>query len=545
MTEKRGADIIAEKLVEAGATHAFGMPGGEVLGLLDGFLQNGIDFKLTRHENAAGFMAEGHWHATGRLPVLVATIGPGAANAINVVANAMQDRVPMIFFTGCVDEIEEHSYTHQVFDHRALLAPIVKGSFRVAKGAVGRIMDKAIRLALDGQPGPVHIDLPISVSEKTSPEAYWPLQPMIAPVTPATGPALQSAREALLKAKHPLAVAGVDAVNEGAGQEITDFCTRFNIPLVTSYKGKGLLDESHPLALGGAGLSPKADKHLMPLIAEADCLVLLGYDPIEMRTGWRDPWAQDVPVIDITPAARYHTMHYASHTLLGTVRDTLPLLTEGLEPGKERWNSNRPAEVRSALKEAFSVSKDSSAFGPEQVFDTLHKCLPENTIVTADSGAHRILVSQMWESTSPRSFLQSSALCTMSCAVPLASGYKMALEETGRDVPVLAFVGDAGLEMGLGELATLREYKLPVVVCVLVDESLALIELKQRNSNRQNSGVDFTGSNFPAIAEALGGHGVWIDDEETLKAEADAALKRDCFTLLACRIGRKAYDGKF
>ena len=113
------------------------------------------------------------------------------------------------------------------------------------------------------------------------------------------------------------------------------------------------------------------------------------------------------------------------------------------------------------------------------------------------------------------------------------------------ETPVCAFVGDAGLEMGLGELATLRDMKQPLIICVLVDESLALIELKQRNSQRKNVGVDFAGTDFVAVANALGGHGVWVEDAETLKDEAANALTRDTFTLLACKIDRRAYDGAF
>jgi acetolactate synthase-1/2/3 large subunit len=147
----------------------------------------------------------------------------------------------------------------------------------------------------------------------------------------------------------------------------------------------------------------------------------------------------------------------------------------------------------------------------------------------------------MWTSHQPRAILQSTALCTMGCAVPLAMGFKLAKP----DVPVIAFVGDAGLEMVLGELATLRDLRLPLIICVLVDESLALIELKQRATQRPNAAVDFGATDFPAVARALGGHGVWIDDSAALRKEAQAALSRDGFTLLACRIDRRAYDGLF
>ncbi|MGI9334563.1 MAG: thiamine pyrophosphate-binding protein, partial [Gammaproteobacteria bacterium] len=125
------AEIIARRLYEAGCRYAFGIPGGEVLELIDALNRAGIRFVLTKHENCAGFMAEGTHHRTGAPAVLVATIGPGAANAVNVVANAEQDRVPLIVLTGCVDPADAFTYTHQVFDHQALFAPIVKATFRV------------------------------------------------------------------------------------------------------------------------------------------------------------------------------------------------------------------------------------------------------------------------------------------------------------------------------------------------------------------------------------------------------------------------------
>jgi acetolactate synthase-1/2/3 large subunit len=171
----------------------------------------------------------------------------------------------------------------------------------------------------------------------------------------------------------------------------------------------------------------------------------------------------------------------------------------------------------------------------------MREALPPETVITADSGAHRILLSQMWRTTGPRMILQSSGLCTMGCAVPLAAGYRLAAPNT----PVCAFVGDAGLEMMLGDLATIRDLRLPVIICVLVDESLALIELKQRATQRPNRAVDFGRTDFPAIAQAFGGHGVWIDDRDALTEETRAALRRGSFTVLACRIAKRAYDGAF
>ncbi|MEP1207544.1 MAG: thiamine pyrophosphate-binding protein [Rhizobiaceae bacterium] len=536
-----GAHIIATKLKQAGCQRAFGIPGGEVLAILTGLDEAGIDFHLAKHENAAGFMAEGAWHAEApgsRAPgILVATVGPGVSNAVNVIANAMQDRVPLIFLTGCVDKDVAETYTHQIFDHQAILRPIVKATFRASAGTVGVMMEKALAIALDGQPGPVHIDVPISVAEEISEETVSDLPDLAPAVMTAPDPAMGAAMDALQSARRPLVIAGVDAVTENAGPVLSAFCLQHDIPIITTYKGKGLLDEAHPLCLGGHGLSPKAEKSLLPFVKKADCIVLAGYDPIEMRAGWRDPWADDAKVIDITPVLRTHGMHRADISLRAAIEPTLAQLGHGLDC-PPHWPGGEVEAVRQELAQAFAAAED---WGPGQVFATLNKCLPDDSVVTADAGAHRILVSQMWQCKHPHSFLQSTALCTMGCAVPLAAGYKLASPQT----PVCAFVGDAGLEMGLGELATIRELKVPVIICVLVDESLALIELKQRSSQRKNVGVDFSGTDFVGVAKAMGGHGVWIDDVETLEKEAEAALQRDSYTVLACRIGRRAYDGTF
>ncbi len=537
-TTRTGADIVGTALAAAGATHAFGIPGGEVLALMQGLDGAGIRFVLVKHENGGGFMAEGLWHMTGALPVLVATLGPGVTNAVNVVANAMQDRVPLIFLTGCIDAGEAETYTHQVFDHQAMLRPVVKGSFRLAPGAVGAGIAKAIALATSGQPGPVHVDVPIGVAEGLATEGRAPLHAPSGPGLPPTG-ALQDALAALTRAKRPIAIAGVDAVNEHAGGLVARFCRDHAIPLITTYKGKGLMDEGDALCLGGAGLSPKADRVLMPLMGQADCILLLGYDPIEMRIGWRNPWTNGQTVIEVAPVPRTHGMHHADHLLIGTLAETLPALRHGAPP---RWPDAEPAAARAALKAGFATP---SHWGPHQVFETLRGVMPPETVVTADSGAHRILVSQMWDCPSPRLMLQSSGLCTMACAVPLAAGAKL-----GRpSAPVLAFVGDAGLEMGAGELASLTLHGLPIVICVLVDDSLSLIEMKQRGTQRPNLGVDFGGpglaTDFVALARAFGGHGVSVSDNASLAEAARAALTSGTFTLIAAKTPRRAYDGAF
>ncbi|MCA0417912.1 MAG: thiamine pyrophosphate-binding protein [Proteobacteria bacterium] len=529
-----GADLLAATLATAGATHAFGIPGGEVLALVDALERAGIRFELARHENAAGFMAEGLWHATGALPVLVATLGPGVANAVNVVANAQQDRVPLVFVTGCVDQALAESYTHQVFDHQAVLRPLVKASFRVAPGTEALVVAKAVALARSGRPGPVHIDLPISIAEARTASHATYVTPPAAPAIPAD---IWPAQALIAAAQRPLVIAGLDLVNQdGGGAALDRFLVATGAALLTTYKAKGLVPDSDPRVIGAVGLSPKADALARPLIEAADLIVLAGYDPIEMRQGWRNPWPAGKPVIDIVAEPVQHGMHHSSLLLAGDVGSILTRLSDGLTGGRT-WPGREPTTAREAFLAAFADPKE---WGPHAVFETLRWIAPAGTVATADSGAHRILLSQLWSCDGPRRLLQSSGLCTMGCALPLATGAAL-----GAGRPTLCFVGDAGLEMVLGELATLRDLRLPVIVVVLVDRALGLIALKQRQLGLARAGVDIGETDFAAVARAMGGHGATIEDRETLAREAEAAFWRSGFTLLACRIDAASYEGAF
>ncbi len=532
------ADVIAARLAAAGCRLAFGIPGGEVLALVDALERAGIRFVLTKHENAAGFMAEGTWHATGAPGVLVATVGPGIANAFNVVENARQDRVPLLVLAGSVDAGEALSYNHQVFDHGAVFARSCKASFTAQDGAVDVMIDKAIGLSLAGRPGPVHIDVPIRVAEREqpAPRAWRHGAPLS--TGPGPGEALERARALFASSTRPVMMAGLDVLNEpGGAQAVRDFVERHGVPLLTSYKAKGVLPEDHPLSLGGHGLSPRADALVLPIFEAADCIISAGYDPIEMRAGWQNPW-DPAKVIEFAHAANDHDMHHAEMSWVCSVAGGLAAL-DG--PVRARWPGGEAAAIRDAYWQAFGAGE---GWGPAQAIAEMLAVAPDEVTITIDSGAHRILLSQMWRARHPRGVLQSTGLCTMGCALPLAMGFKRARPEA----PVIAFTGDAGLEMVLGELGTLRDMGLPLVVVVFVDRSLALIELKQRRSGLQNAGVDFERTDFAGIARLYGGAGVTVrgaGEAGPALAEALAETPSGRFTLIEVELPRRAYDGLF
>ena len=533
----RAADLVARRLHEAGCRYAFGMPGGEVLTLVDALEAAGIRFVLAKHENAAGFMAEGVWQRTGAPGILVATVGPGVVNGVNVVANAEQDRVPLIVLTGCVDETDALTYTHQVLDHQQVLRPITKASFRLTAEGADVIADKSVAIATESRAGPVHIDVPISVADAVVVPHVLRRRPPAGPVVPAAGHDLERARLWLEEAERPVMIVGLDALADDAGEAIERFCEDFSVPFVTTYKAKGIVSEEHPLSLGAAGLSPKADALLLPFVQSADLILCAGYDPIEMRSGWCEPWdPQQVHVIDIAAEPNRHYVHQAGINFIAHTGRTLEALGEGIA-GRATWPGGEVEVLKAALTAAFPAGE---AWGPAAVIDTCRRVLPKETVATCDTGAHRILLAQMWRTYEPRSLLQSTGLCTMGCALPLALGAQLAEPER----PVVAFTGDAGLLMVAGELSTAAELGSRVIVVVFVDASLALIELKQRQRQMKNAGVDFGAHDFAAIGRAFGGIGHSVTSRAELEEALDDALNAETFTVIAAVIDRGSYDGR-
>lgn len=538
----RAADAVARRLYEAGCRHAFGMPGGEVLTIVDALEKAGIAFHLVKHENAGGFMAEAVHHVDGAPAILVATVGPGLMNAVNVVANAEQDRVPMVVLSGCLDADEALTYTHQVLDHRAVLAPVTKATFTLSAGEADTITDKAVAIATERRAGPVLIDIPISVADAPShPKGRRrAAEGLVAP----SGAEFIEARAWLEQAKRPLMIVGLDALQGEGVDGVRDFSNHFGMPVITTYKAKGAIVETEPLAMGGAGLSPLADTHLLPLVKTADLIVLAGYDPIEMRPGWREIWdPAKTRVIDIQATSNRHYMHQASLSFtcdidvaLAELSRGLPFPTVGDEPTK--WLDGAPAATKAALAAAFPHDDE---WGPAGVIAEARATLPLNTRASVDSGAHRILLSQMWTTHAPRSLIQSSGLCTMGCAVPMAIGLALADPYN----PAVAFVGDGGFLMMPGDLTTALEMGVKPIIIVLNDASLALIEKKQRERQLTNAGVDFPlRHDIAAIGRAMGGAGVTVRNRAELRAAIEDALVADTFTVIDAEIDRGGYDGR-
>lgn len=534
----RVADIVARTLHDHGVRQAFGMPGGEVVTLIDGLRKAGIAFHLARHETAAAIMAAGTSVISGKPQMLVTTVGPGLANAVNGIADAAQERVPLIVISGIVDRATRTRYTHQVINHAQLLQPLVKASFEVEPESAASTVARAIALAMAEPMGPVHLDLSPTVAEMEAlePSSVAPPQ-VLRPMVTTTDPSVRTLSDRVNRAERPLIIAGFDAARSGAGTAVLALAAATGAPVITTYKAKGLIPENHHLSLGGAGLSPRADAILLPLVESADLVLAIGYDPIEMRLGWLDFVKDAAKLVEIAGAAPDHAMHHAGTRVVADIAPFVGMLAQSATR-RRTWERDEPAFAKARLRSLFAA-KD--AWGPRAIIETLQSEVRDDAIVTVDSGAHRILLSQQWVARRPLTLLQSAGLCTMAAALPLAIGAKIA----DPDRRVFAVMGDGGLEMGIGELATLRDLGQQITIVLFQDRSLALIALKQAAAGLAPTGVALGLTDFAAVAKGFGGYGINVETIDDFRSELAAARTRSGFTLICCRFDAGAYDGAF
>lgn len=557
----RVADVLARALATAGVRHVFGIPGGEVVATLDALGRCGLEFVTARHETAAGLMAEGSALASGAPGVLLVTLGPGLTNAINAVANAHLDRVPLLVISAAPEDGPLGAFSHQRIDQQALLRPLVKASLRVNARDVHAQIAHALELAVAYPRGPVHLDLPAGVASATArsnTSATPPAQgeavargefepaARLGPVVrraPLDVEALRTAADWLACAQRPLVLAGLEASDARTAAGLASLLDSWPAPLLTTYKAKGVLQEDDPRCIGAIALSPRADALVAPLLAEADAVLLVGYDPVEMRAAYVQPFGLAARVIELAPGMRHHGMHRADVTLQAELASGLHALSAELEKARASraaplWPGGRPAAVRQALRAAFAPTAGTT-LTPLDVAAVIAEELPDTVALTIDTGAHRIALSQVACARRVGQVLQSNGLCTMGYALPSAIGWSMASGAR----PVIAAMGDGGLEMVLGELATLRDLQLPVTLVVFDDRALALIEMKQRAAGFAASGVWLGASDHVAIAQAYGGRGVRVADRDALRRALRTGLAQARgFTLISCDLPRGAYD---
>jgi len=524
---------VIETLRDIGVRHVFGVPSGGWVDYMEALrTTDGIDFVLTSHEGGASFMADICGRITGSPGVCFGTFGPGATNLTTGVGSAYLDRSPMIALSDEMPATMRGRVTQMGIDHQALFRPITKNTTRLEAGNVKKTLIEAAECAMSGRPGPVHIGLPVGLSAEQAGD-----DPFVAPEKTIVPAASASAVDAMLKAfaqsKKPIIAAGLGAVHAGVGQQIKNLAEKHNLPVVLTPMAKGMLAESHPSYAGilfHALSDMVAETH-----READMVLAVGYDPVEFNF---ESWLrEDIAVvnIDIEPIDIDTKQYEVAVDVQGDISATLDhLLAAGGEP--KNWDIKA---IEARKQEMFSrMQPENAHLGPCKVLDILREALPEDGIMACDVGAHTHLIGQKWPTPAPGRQIMSNGWSSMGFGLPAAIAAKLCLPDTS----VCAVVGDGGLLMTVGELATAVREKLNIVVVVLTDNDLALIRIKQERKQNPIFGTPVRSEGTIGGPSLFGVPVVTVSDEDGLREALAASFGAEGPVIVEALVDSREYD---
>ena len=530
MKTETGAEVLVAHIAARGVKRIYGVPGGDCsLDVIAAAAKAGIAFVLTRTENSAALMACTEAELTGTLGVVLTTRGPGIANAANGIAYASLDRVPLLLIG---DAYENHLafVSHQRFDQAVMLSPVVKGTLRLdeptALPAIGALLD----LASAGQPGPVYIELTGASMRGTVAAGSIPVNPAVAVVGTPDAHVVAAAARLISSAKRPIIVAGLQSRDAAATEELRRLSKRLSCPVLATYKAKGVLADEDPLMIGFY-IGGAAEEETM---RAADLVIMYGADPVEFPP---QPWKYDVPILEFTtvPFARHYFKPQL--TVVGDLGAAAAQISASATA--TRWTSSEISDAKGRML-ARSTALEGGPISPQLLVEMTCAAMPENTRVTVDAGVHMLAVVAFFNARRPRDMLISRGLATMGFALPAAIG--AAIAEPSRHV--VAFTGDGGLMMCTAELATAAQLGCRLTVVVFNDSAITMIGLKQRSRQLAPLGMDYSDTDFAAVAVGFGCSGFRAEDPTQLEAALSGAFACPGTSVVDAVVNPAAYQAQ-
>jgi acetolactate synthase-1/2/3 large subunit len=525
------ARLMVQCLENEGVEVVFGLPGEENIRFVQALASSKIRYVLTRHEQAAAFMAEMYGRVTGRAAVVSATLGPGAINMQLGVADATTNSTPMVAISAQVGQDRQFKESHQYVDLVAMFAPITRWADGVPTArAIPEMFRKAFKVAETERPAAVYLAVPEHIDAD---ETEYDLTPLPRNVVRADAPApgqVQRAADILRNAKRPVMLAGHGAARSAATAALVRFSEKFGIPVANTFHGKGVMPDDHPNSIGTLGFM--RHDYVNFGFDNADVVIAVGYELQEFDPVRINPQA-DKKIIHIHRFPAEVDAHYPVDVgIIGDISDSLDALAEALSDHTYQADPEVPGA--GLLTEEFARGQQDSRYpvAPQRLVADIRAALGRSDVVLVDTGATKMWMARLYPTYECNTCLVSNGLSTMSFALPGALGVKLARP----DSKVLAVVGDGAFMMNSQEIETAVREKIPLVVLIWEDGGYGLIEWKMDLELGSHYYVKFGNPDIVKYAESFGAKGYRINSADELLPTLQAALDDDGVSLICCPV---------
>ena len=522
----KGSDLLVKALENEGVERIFGVPGEENLDVVESLRCSKIALVVTRHEQAAAFMAATYGRLTGHPGVCISTLGPGALNFSTGAAYALLGAMPMILITGQKGILTSKQARFQIVDVVSSMTPLTKMARQIISTAtIPTIVREAFRVASQERPGPVHLELPEDIAgEETGQSSIVAPHPIDLPV--AHPAALDRAAAMILGSERPLIMVGAAASRPRLADALSDFVRRVRIPFFNTQMGKGAVAGGSNLYMGTAALSERDYVH--EAIDRADLIVSIGHDTVEKPPFIMGPGGPQVIHVGYEPAA-VEAVFFPHAEVVGDVGPSLALLADRLEGRLKDASALLPLRERILGHLADRATESRFPLTPQRIVHDVRQVIPEDGIVCLDNGMYKIWFARNYRTRLANTLLLDNALATMGAGLPSAMMASM-LHPARR---VLAVCGDGGFMMNSQEMETAVRLRLNLVVLILQDNAYGMIRWKQAIDSFADWGLTFGNPDFLKYAESYGAKGCQVDSAEGLAPALEAAFKSGGVHLVA------------
>jgi acetolactate synthase I/II/III large subunit len=506
---KKGSDLLVAALANEGVERIFGVPGEENLDILESLRTSKIELIVTRHEQAAAFMAATYGRLTGKAGVCLSTLGPGALNFSTGAAYALLGAMPMVMITGQKGILRRKQARFQIVDVVPSMTPLTKMARQIVSTAtIPGIVREAFRVAQQERPGPVHLELPEDIAGEDTPDVPCiPPHPIELPV--AHPAALDRAAALILEANRPLIMLGASASRPRLTEALSDFVRRLRIPFFTTQMGKGAAAGGTNLYIGTAALSERDYVH--QAIDHADLIVAIGHDTVEKPPFVMGPGGPAVIHIGYLPAT-VEEVFFPHAELVGDVASSLAMLADRLAGKLKNASALLPLREQILAHLSDRATEDRFPLTPQRIVHDVRQVMPDDGVVCLDNGMYKIWFARNYRTRVANTLLLDNALATMGAGLPSAVMAAMLFPKRR----VLAVCGDGGFMMNSQEMETAVRLRLNLVVLIIQDNAYGMIRWKQAADGFADWGLTFSNPDFVKYAESYGAKGMRVDRADGL-----------------------------